>query len=110
MFRNHRNLFTAASILALFLLTSLPAAAAGSSQPRGGESAWENLVSRALVWLGNPGSGFSALWGETSSYIDPLGQPTPNTSPYIDPNGQHSTGDSASPDDSSNIDPLGQPN
>ena len=104
MFRNHRNLFTAASILALVLFSSLPAAAAGSSQPR--EGVWENLVSRALVWLGNPGSGFSALWGETSSYINPLGQPTPNTSSYIDPNGSSSTG--ASTNYSSQIDPNGE--
>jgi hypothetical protein len=109
MFRNHRNLFTAATILALFLLTSLPAAAAGSTQPRGGESAWENLVSRALVWLGNPGSGFSALWGEYSSYIDPNGQPAPNTSSYIDPLGHTSTGASTDSDSSSQIDPNGRP-
>jgi hypothetical protein len=93
MFRNHRNLFTSALILALFLLTSLPAAAAGASQMKSGEGAWENLVSRVLSWLGGPGSGLSALWGEYSSMIDPNGQPTTNTtnsdySSYIDPLGR----------------------
>ena len=104
MFRNHRNLFTAATILALFLLSSLPAAA-GSRQARSGEGAWEMLVSRALSWLGAQGSGFSAIWGEYSSMIDPLGQPVPTTSSYIDPNGSTSTG--ASTNYSSQIDPNG---
>ena len=99
MFRNHRNFFTAATILALFLLSSLPAAAAGSSQARIEEGAWGRLVSRTLSWLGDPGSVFLALWGEYSSMIDPNGQPIPNSasssstdsdySAMIDPNGRH---------------------
>jgi len=96
MFRNHKNLFTAATILALVLLTSLPVAAAGSRQARSGEGAWESLISRALAWLGDPGSGLSAIWGEYSSMIDPNGQPVASSgsstgsdySSYIDPNGQ----------------------
>lgn len=105
MFRNHRNLFTAATILALFLLTSLPAAAAGAAQLRGGEVAWENLVSRVLSWLGAQGPGFSALWGEYSSYIDPNGQPLPNSGSGINPSG----GASTDSDYSSMIDPNGRP-
>lgn len=93
MFRNHKNLFTAATILALVLLSSLPAAAAGSSPVRNGEGAWESLVSEALSWLGAQGSGLSAIWSEYSAMIDPLGQPAPNTtnsdySSMIDPNGR----------------------
>jgi hypothetical protein len=116
MFRNPRKLFTAATILAFLLLSALPAAAAGPSRPRELEGAWESLVSRVLSWLGGSESGFSVLWGEYSSMIDPNGQPEGNseqhsmgavwdeTSSYIDPNGQAVTNS----DDSSQIDPNGR--
>jgi hypothetical protein len=108
MFRNPRKLFTAATIVAFLILSALPAAAAGPSRPRELEGAWESLVSRVLSWLGGSESGFSVLWGEYSSMIDPLGQPMgvawDETSSYIDPNGQAVTNS----DDSSQIDPNGR--
>jgi hypothetical protein len=81
MFLNRRKSFTAAVVLALGLLTSLPASAAGGAQARSREGTWESFAARALDWLEAPASTLAGIWGTYSSYIDPNGQPLPSAEP-----------------------------
>jgi hypothetical protein len=107
MFRMKRTFCSALLVLsALALLLPLPAAAGGFAETEVTVS-WEGVWTALLDRLGL----LSAVEA-TSSYIDPLGQPTAappvsvteETSSFIDPNGQN-----AFCDCSSYIDPDGRP-
>jgi hypothetical protein len=103
MLRKQRKGWIAAVVLILLLSASAPAAAAGPE--RGGDGSW---IVRLLGWLGLPPS-VTSVWDFSSGYIDPLGQPGPNSagtddSGFIDPDGKPG---SAGTDDSAHIDPDG---
>jgi hypothetical protein len=98
----HRTrLLATAVLLALTLFASVPCQAADRTTERTG--VWEQLVGRFLQWIG-AGQGFSAIFAEDSSSIDPNGG-RPNAAA----GGAGTNGATASGDSSSYIDPDGRP-
>lgn len=78
MFRKHRSLYTVALVVAVILLTTLPAAAGGTAQPAqpagpSTETLWGKWIEQVLAWIGSPGGGQPVAATDTGSQIDPFG-------------------------------------
>jgi len=93
MFRNQRRRWTAVLVVALVLLSAMPAAAGGARELRASDAGW---WAQAVTWLTTLWNGRRVSSTKTSSYIDPLGQQSapavlasPDYSSGIDPNGQN---------------------
>jgi hypothetical protein len=93
MFRNQRSQRAAVAVVVLTLLAAMPAAAGDSREPRASERSW---WTQTVTWLSTLWIGHKTSSTKTSSYIDPLGQPSTalalagsDYSSSIDPNGEH---------------------
>lgn len=92
MFRNQRSRWTAVLVVVLVLLAAMPAAAGEMRELRASDSSW---WAQALAWLSATWNGYKTPSTKSSSYIDPLGQPSTaadgtmsmDYSSSIDPNG-----------------------
>jgi hypothetical protein len=103
MFRNGRNRWMMAMAVVVLLLAALPAFAGDSPRAvrgsAGVEAVWDGLKARVLAWFGISWNGDSSVLAtDSSSQIDPLGQPkaasgealaSPDYSAGIGPNGQY---------------------
>jgi hypothetical protein len=115
MFPKGKTSWMAAALMLALLFTASPGrAAAGPWQGGLVAAGWNGLWEQALAWLygsagldrshrNGPGKGGPAAGAksDSSSYIDPNGQPRTDSSASIDPNGQPRT------DTSTQIDPNG---